>query len=139
MRQFSPVTTIGGGVILDNHPTWHRLGDRSVSDFLSALAQADSEKSLELLVEKAGEATQSAMVARTGLKPDEVLRLAKQLEVQKRLLILPQSDTLLVSTGRFGDLSAGLPPNSTPSIGQILFSLDFLKTTCGPVPALARG
>ena len=108
MRQFSPVTTIGGGVILDNHPTWHRLGDRSVSDFLSALAQADSEKSLELLVEKAGEATQSAMVARTGLKPDEVLRLAKQLEVQKRLLILPQSDTLLVSTGRFGDLTRRL-------------------------------
>ncbi len=108
MRQFSPVTTIGGGTILDNHPPRHRLRDRSVSEFLSAMAQADSEKSLELLVEQAGEATQSAMVARTGSTPDEVLRLAKQIETRKRVHILPQSDALLVSAAHFEDLSRRL-------------------------------
>lgn len=111
IRQFSPVTTIGGGVILDSHPPRHRLSDHDVADFLSGLEHGSAERRLELLVEQAGEVAQAALVARAGWQPDEVLRLARRLEAEKRLLVLAPSaqsaspDCLLVSAAHFEDLA----------------------------------
>ena len=90
IRQLSPVITLGGGVVLDNLAPAHKLNDAEALTFLGALEGAGPESRIELLVRRAGQSTIESLVARTGWKPQEVIRLAKNLETQHHLLILGQ-------------------------------------------------
>jgi selenocysteine-specific elongation factor len=105
IRQFSPVTTIGGGGVLDNAPPKHRPGDPATVESLRVLERGEPEARLELLAQRAGEATPAALAARTGWKPADILRVAKSLETQKRLALLGQPPTLLVHTAHFERLA----------------------------------
>jgi selenocysteine-specific elongation factor len=105
IRQFSPVTTIGGGGVLDNAPPKHRPGDPATLESLHVLERGEPEARIELLAQRAGEATPAAMAARTGWKPAEVLRVAKSLEAQKRLVLLGQPPSLLVHSAHFEGLA----------------------------------
>ena len=96
IRQFSPVTTIGGGAVLDNLPLRHRFRDSNVVPLLEALEKGDSQVRLEWLVRRTGEAAVSGLVARTGWLPREVLRLGKALAGANRLLLLGQPPELFV-------------------------------------------
>ena len=105
IRQFSPVTTIGGGSVLDNAPPKHRPGDPATLESLRVLEHGEPEARLELLVQRAGEATPAALAARTGWKPADILRVAKSLETQKRLVLLGQPPSLLVPAAHFERLA----------------------------------
>ena len=96
IRQFSPVTTIGGGTVLDSQPPKHRTGDLRVHPFLAIMERGDPESRLETLTQQSGEVTLSRLVARTGWNPSEVLRVAKHLEEKKRLVIVGQPPSLCV-------------------------------------------
>jgi selenocysteine-specific elongation factor len=108
IRQFSPVTTIGGGGVLDNAPPRHRPGDPATLESLRILEHGEPEARLELLVQRAGEATPADLAARTGWKPAEVLRVAKSLATQKRLVLLGQPPSLLVPAAHFERLAKRL-------------------------------
>ncbi|MGO8788537.1 MAG: selenocysteine-specific translation elongation factor [Terriglobia bacterium] len=108
IRQFSPVTTIGGGSILDNAPTKHRPGDRAAIEALQVLDRGEPEARIELLAKWAGEATPAALAARTGWKPLGVLSVAKSLESQNRLVLLGQPPSLLVHAAYFAQLAKQL-------------------------------
>ena len=101
LRQFSPVVTIGGGVVLDNHPPKHRLGDAEVRRVLEVLETGDAGARLETMIRQAGEAAISALVARTGWQPAEVLRVGKRLEGDMRLVFLGQPPSALVHVDYF--------------------------------------
>jgi len=105
IRQFSPVTTIGGGGVLDNAPPKHRPADPATLESLRILEQGEPEARLELLAQRAGEATPAALAARTGWKPAEILHVAKSLEAQKRLVLLGQPPSLLVPAAYFERLA----------------------------------
>jgi selenocysteine-specific elongation factor len=105
IRQFSPLTTIGGGVVLDNQPPKHRLGDPVVGEFLSAMEGGSPATRLELLAQQAGEATLAALVARTGWLPAEISRVAKALEAQNRLVLLGQPASVLIQREYFEELA----------------------------------
>jgi selenocysteine-specific elongation factor len=105
IRQFSPVTTIGGGSVLDNAPPKHRFGDSATVEALCILEHGERETRLELLAQRAGEATAAALAARTGWKPADVLRVARTLATQKRLVLLGQPPNLLVHTPHFEQLA----------------------------------
>ncbi len=105
IRQFSPVTTVGGGVILDSQPPKHRLGDPSVAQSLRPLEEAPPETRLELVVEQAKEAPTRTFVARLGWPPEEVLRIARRLEGEKRLRILGPPPGTLVHESHFAALA----------------------------------
>jgi len=105
IRQFSPVTTIGGGTVLDNQPPKHRPGDPLVHEFLTTMEQGDSQARLELLVRQSGEALLSSLVARTGWQPSEILRVGKALEATTRLMLLGQPPSLLIHREHFGALA----------------------------------
>jgi selenocysteine-specific elongation factor len=105
IRQLSPVTTIGGGVVLDNQPTKHRLGDPLIPQFLEVMERGDEEARLEILVRQAGEAPLSLLVSRTGCLPAEVLRVAKALEAEDRLMALGQPPSLLIHREYFQELA----------------------------------
>jgi selenocysteine-specific elongation factor len=104
IRQFSPVTTIGGGSVLDNQPARHRVRDSNVVPLLDTLEKGDSQARLEWLVRQAGEAALSELVSRTGWLPAEVLRLGKALASANRVLLLGQPPELFVHEEHFREL-----------------------------------
>jgi selenocysteine-specific elongation factor len=105
VRQFSPVTTIGGGSVLDSQPSKHRSGDAAALEFLRVLERGEPEVRLELLVQQAGEATAAALAARTGWKTADVLRVARSLERQNRVVLLGQTPDLVVHGQHFERLA----------------------------------
>jgi selenocysteine-specific elongation factor len=105
IRQFSPVTTIGGGSVLDNQPARHRFGDATVAQLLDTLEKGDSEVRLEWLVRQAGEAPLFGLVSRTGWPPSEILRVGKTLESRNGLLLLGQPPELFVHPEHFRELA----------------------------------
>jgi selenocysteine-specific elongation factor len=105
IRQFSPVTTIGGGLVLDNQPARHRVGDTTVALLLDSLEKGDSEVRLECLVRQAGEASLAGLVSRTGWQPAEVLRVGRVLAYANRLLLLGQPPELLAHEEHFRELA----------------------------------
>ncbi len=105
IRQFSPVTTIGGGAVLDSQPPRHRSADPTVSHFLQVLERGDREARLKLLTQQSGELLLSSLVARTGWQPSEVLKVGRLLEEKKRLLILGQPASVVVHSDYFQALS----------------------------------
>ena len=108
IRQFSPVTTIGGGTVLDNQPERHRVRDSSVVPLLDALERGGAQVRLEWLVRQTGEALLSGLVSRTGWLPGEVLRLGRMLASENRLLLLGQPPELFVHSEHFLGLAAKL-------------------------------
>ena len=105
IRQFSPVTTIGGGLVLDNQPARHRVRDPNVLPLLDVLEKGDSQARLEWLVRQGGEVSLSGLASRTGWHPAEVLRLGKALASAKRLLLLGQPPERFVHEEHFRELA----------------------------------
>ena len=54
MRSMSPVTTIGGGRILDNHPAKHRRSDQRAVSRLSSLASGNTAEVIHELIRAKG-------------------------------------------------------------------------------------
>ena len=105
IRQFSPVTTIGGGVVLDNQPPKHRLGDPLIQETLRVMERGEPQACLELLARQTGEAALAALVARTGWQPSEILNIGKELAGMNRVVLLGQPPSLLVHRKHFDEIS----------------------------------
>ncbi len=105
LRQFSPVVTIGGGVVLDNAPAKHRLSDPVVPAFLGILERGSEEQRMEILVGELREAPVSALTARMGRSEKDLDRIARLLEAQGRLVIPGTPPSVLVHAARFRDVA----------------------------------
>ncbi|HKQ76685.1 MAG TPA: selenocysteine-specific translation elongation factor [Blastocatellia bacterium] len=112
VRGYSPVITIGGGVIIDALPRKHRLREApQAAARLEELSTADEFERIALLVEMAGERgmSQGEIAARSG-SPDEVIKLATGAVIKARRAVSasqnPQSSlTPLVARPAFEDLA----------------------------------
>ncbi|HEV2325011.1 MAG TPA: selenocysteine-specific translation elongation factor [Terracidiphilus sp.] len=124
IRQFSPVTTIGGGTVLDNQPGKHRAGDLRVRELLETL-EREPESRLEVLVQELGEATVAALAARTGRSADDVLRRARSL--QNRVLTVGQPPALVADAQHFTVVGS-----------RILAALESFHVQNPLVPGLAK-
>jgi selenocysteine-specific elongation factor len=88
LRQFSPVVTIGGGVILDAHPLKpsrnRKQGFESRLAFLQTLGSSDPPAILLARVSRrgAGGLTLAEAIAETGWRPEDVERAAAALSSQ---------------------------------------------------------
>jgi selenocysteine-specific elongation factor len=80
VRAYSPVVTIGGGVVIDAAPPKHRLREAAqAAVWLEKLESADEGERIALLVEMAGERgmDQDEIAARSG-SSDRVIKLAAE-------------------------------------------------------------
>jgi selenocysteine-specific elongation factor len=100
IRQFSPVTTIGGGTVMDNRPQRHRAGDAAVLSFLKDVEAGGVGERLLLFVREMGETTVAGLAARLGCFPDQIVRQAQSLAGAGRLVIAGQPPPILVSVDR---------------------------------------
>jgi selenocysteine-specific elongation factor len=104
IRQLSPVTTIGGGVVLDNQPPKHRAGDPAVRALLQNLERQPDSR-LELLVRESGEATVATLTARTGWSPAKIGRSVQTAAKEHRLVALGAQGSLVVDAEHFRTLT----------------------------------
>ena len=81
VRQYSPMTTLGGGVILDAHPPRGRRADTTVVERLRLLRDGTIAERVLQFVGEAGDRglDDSSLVARTGLAPDSIAEIRAQL------------------------------------------------------------
>lgn len=109
LRQFSPVVTIGGGVVLDPRAPRHRRNDTSVIPFLRTLETGSHEDILSALLEAAPRALAMKDIrARTGWTESELDEAAGSLDAKKRVRIIHRQPLLLISARAFADLSTAI-------------------------------
>jgi selenocysteine-specific elongation factor len=97
VRQFSPLVTIGGGVVLDAEPVT-RMGVKERSQFLQLLESGSPAEILEARIarRRLRGLTQRAAIAETGWTPEQLARAAKELLAAK--LIVQFGDALLTAS-----------------------------------------
>ena len=96
IRQFSPLVTIGGGIVLDNAPSWRRREQAPRLEFLNNVRSADDASSLLARITRRAEdgLLISEAVAETGWTEQRVNEVAHSLAKDGRIL---RSGSLLVS------------------------------------------
>lgn len=109
LRQFSPVVTIGGGVVLDALAPRHRQRELpQVREFLQTLEHGSREQILTALVHRHPEGvTVPELVARTGWLEHEIRQVASALERVAGLRVFAGStgeDTVILSAEAFAAL-----------------------------------
>jgi selenocysteine-specific elongation factor len=96
IRQFSPLLTIGGGVVLDNAPRWRRREVPRHLEFLETIRRGDAGAALMARIGRRAEdgLLLSEAVAETGWTEVRVNEVAEQLSQESRVF---RSGMLLVS------------------------------------------
>jgi selenocysteine-specific elongation factor len=99
LRQFSPVVTIGGGIVLDARAPRHKRTDAAVAPFLEIWERGRHDEILGALVEVTPRGlTFAEIVARTGWTDAEARVAAQKLAAEKRVRILVAEPALVAST-----------------------------------------
>jgi selenocysteine-specific elongation factor len=106
LRQFSPVVTIGGGVVLDPRAPRHRQSDTSVIPFLKVLETGTHEEVLSALLESGPRALGWKDIrARTGWMDSEMAEAAEALASKKQAKIIRPQPLLIISACSFARLT----------------------------------
>jgi selenocysteine-specific elongation factor len=96
LRQFSPVVTIGGGVVIDARAPKHRRNDPTVRPFLETLEKGSREEILAALADAAVRPLRlEDILARTGWMESEIRATVGTLASQKRLRVLGEQPLTL--------------------------------------------
>ncbi len=105
VRQFSPVTTIGGGVVLDPLARRPTLRDTGRAAFLETLERGDSIETLAAMTERAVLGLSfEEMVARTGWPENRIRAAAKSLAESGQIRIVSAEPLALLSGKSFDEV-----------------------------------
>jgi len=104
LRQFSPVVTIGGGVVLDALAPRHRQRDQHVLPYLSTADRGNREEILAAMAATYPHGLEMAqIVARTGWLEAEVREAAAKLAQAGTLRIIAQQPLVVVSAASLAE------------------------------------
>ncbi|MHB8526572.1 MAG: selenocysteine-specific translation elongation factor [Candidatus Acidiferrales bacterium] len=99
LRQFSPLVTIGGGVVLDALAPRHKKDDAGAARLLEAWESGAREKILEALALEDTRGLEAAqIVARTGWLEPEVRATSLELAEAQKIRIVAQQPMMVIST-----------------------------------------
>ena len=105
IRQFSPVETIGGGVVLDALAPRHKLVDSRASDFLGVLETGSPEEVLAALAEEApGGLSLSEIIARTGWLESTISASLRALSAAGKIRVASGEPLIVTSEASFSEL-----------------------------------
>src|SRR5579864_6893993 len=108
LRRFSPVVTIGGGVVLQTVRR-RKIRDAGVAKLLEALARDDHEETLGAILESAQKGLSfHDVISRTAWPEDETLAVAEALAAKKSAIILNRAPVFLSSATRVEACAARL-------------------------------
>ena len=109
LRQFSPVETVAGGIVLDIQAERHKTRDLTVAPFLEALERGNQEVVLATMVERnARGLTTTEILARTGWTPGQIHEAISKLVASGRGRIVAEQPTLIASPEALAQCSLAL-------------------------------
>ncbi|MGB6482968.1 MAG: selenocysteine-specific translation elongation factor [Candidatus Acidiferrales bacterium] len=99
IRQFSPVVTIGGGVVLDALAARHKKRNIAVMQFLATLENGSHEEILRAIVAADAHGLDMAQViSRTGWLESELRQAARKLADAKKIQIISDKPWIVISS-----------------------------------------
>lgn len=105
IRQFSPVVTIGGGVVLDALAPRHKKSDPAVLPFLTTLESGNREEILRAIISRDADGMDmSQVVARTGGLESELRETARKLVDAKKIQLVSSQPWIAISAEAMGAL-----------------------------------
>ena len=94
VRSYSPVTTIGGGVVVDTLPGKHkRHVGKTVEEFHGLLGESQMER-VAIILERAGIAgiTEPRLIVRTGIRRSELRRILEEMFSRKKAVLVDREE-----------------------------------------------
>jgi selenocysteine-specific elongation factor len=109
VRQFSPVVTIGGGMVLDPHARRFSAKDSGRAQFLGTLEKGSREEILQAMAERniLG-ITAEEIIIRTGWVQQEIESAAKSLSEKKFIRIVSGEPLILIAETIFTEIGKKL-------------------------------
>ena len=104
VRQFSPVVTIGGGMVLDNLARRPAAKDTGRISFLETLEKWDKSETMHAMAVRAPFGLGYEEIAARTAWTDDLIRSLASNEEGKRLKIISHSPLLIVGLKSFGEL-----------------------------------
>lgn len=99
LRQFSPVVTIGGGMVLDALAARHKNNDRATAKFLIVLESGSREAILVAIISADARGLDMAqIVSRTGWLEHEVRSAVSKLQRDKKIQLVSEQPWIVIST-----------------------------------------
>jgi selenocysteine-specific elongation factor len=109
LRQFSPVVTIGGGVVVDAHALRHRRGDPSTISFLETMERGSHDEILAALTGKLPRPLAlNEVVVRTGWAEAEIRGSVKALWQKKLIRVLTEEPLKIAAFDLVAKTSAAI-------------------------------
>ena len=108
IRSYSPVTTIGGGVIIDPLPAKHKKTDRDLLQDFELLSGEDEIKRIEVIVKRAGIGglVPDELVVRVGMDKKRLSRLLEGMFSKERVILIDRDEMRVLSPTVFDDFQA---------------------------------
>jgi len=97
IRSYSPITTMGGGLIVDSLPRKHKRNNPEVLESFERIHHGSEEEKISAIIERAGPEgiPLALLVMRTGLPSAKLKKILEDL-LSRHTLILLEKDTLTV-------------------------------------------
>jgi selenocysteine-specific elongation factor len=109
LRQFSPVETIAGGVVLDIQPERHKSKDATVEPFLESLERGSQEAILATMLGRHNRGlTTSEVLAQTGWTENQIQKTIEKLVGAGQVKVLAEQPPMIVSVETLAQSSAAL-------------------------------
>jgi selenocysteine-specific elongation factor len=109
LRQFSPVETIGGGIVLDVQPARHKSKDVMVFPFLEVLESGNAQAVLGAMLERTERGlTASDILKRTGWPAGEIQDAAAKLVAAGRARVVASQPMTIASVRSLAECTAAL-------------------------------
>jgi selenocysteine-specific elongation factor len=99
IRSYSPVTTIGGGLVIDPHPPKHKRFKQDVVDEFAALMDGEETARAGVIIGRAGlrGITLHELVVRTGMTRNLLRRILESMFSSRDAVLLDKEETRVVS------------------------------------------
>ena len=107
LRSYSPITTIGGGLIIDPLPPKHKRLNKKVIEELATLLNGTLPKKIEVILERAGFAGTNLrhLVFRLGTNAKNIKEELQSILSQKSALITDKEETNIISASFYEKLA----------------------------------
>lgn len=106
IRSYSPVTTIGGGVIVDPHPPKHKRFKADVLEEFTSLLEGDEITKASVIISRTGlnGITLHELVIRTGMPRNQLRKILDRMFSDKGAILLDKEEVRVVSYAPYGAL-----------------------------------
>lgn len=99
IRQFSPVVTIGGGIVLDALAKRHKHRDTAVIQFLATLENGSSDEVLRAMIAADAHGVDMAqLISRTGWLESKLRGAAQKLAEAKKIQVVSEQPWVAISS-----------------------------------------